>query len=39
MKALLYAQLNPTKTLKQLVTDRELFRALWFLGLIIALGL
>jgi len=26
MKAILYAQLNPTKTMRQLVNDRNLYR-------------
>ncbi len=39
MKALFYAQLNPRKTLRQLVADRDAYRLLWVAALIIALGL
>jgi hypothetical protein len=36
MKALLYAQLNPTKTLGQLIKDRNLYRMLALFMLILA---
>lgn len=36
MKALLYAQLNPTKTLGQLVNDRSLYRILALFALVLA---
>jgi len=35
MKALLYAQFNPTKTLGQLIADRNLYRILAVLTLIL----
>lgn len=36
MKALLYAQINPSKTLRQLVDDRNLYRLLAMAALILA---
>jgi hypothetical protein len=36
MKALLYAQLNPSKTLRQFIDDRNLYRLLLLTALILA---
>lgn len=33
MKAIMWQQINPTKTLKQLVSDRNLFRLIVLAGL------
>ena len=35
MKALLYAQFNPVKTLKQVTNDRTLYRALIVISLVV----
>jgi len=36
MKTLLYAQINPSKTLRQLIDDRNLYRLLVLAALILA---
>jgi hypothetical protein len=36
MKAKLYAQFNPTKTMSQLINDRDLYRVLIVFGLLCA---
>ncbi len=36
MKSMLYAQLNPVKTMDQLLNDRSLFRGFMLVALIIA---
>jgi hypothetical protein len=36
MKAKLYAQFNPTKTMSQLINDRALYRVLIVFGLLAA---
>jgi hypothetical protein len=36
MKALLYAQFNPSKTLRQLISDRHLYRLLVLIAVILA---
>lgn len=36
MKALLYAQINPSKTLRQLVDDRNLYRLMALAALILS---
>jgi hypothetical protein len=36
MKAFLYAQFNPSKTLAQVVNDRNLYRVLLMVALILA---
>jgi len=36
MKSIIYAQLNPTKTLQQIVNDRDLYRLLAIGALLMA---
>jgi hypothetical protein len=36
MKALFYAQINPSKTLRQLINDRNLYRLIVLAALILA---
>jgi hypothetical protein len=36
MKTIIYAQLNPTKTLQQIVNDRDLYRLLTIGALLVA---